>query len=60
MASKTNDLVWARDNATGEVGQYTESFLGAWPGGYYRLTEEQVKAAKPSTRASDNSKEGAV
>ena len=59
MASKNGDLVWARDNATGEVGQYTEAFLGAWPTGYRRLTEEQAKAVKSTARSAD-SKEGGV
>lgn len=59
MAKQTDDLVWARDNATGEVGQYTEAFLGAWPTGYRWLTEEQAKAAKSSTRPADI-KEGGV
>lgn len=29
--------VWARDRATGKVGEYTEAFLAAWPNSYLRV-----------------------
>lgn len=49
--------VWARDRATGKVGEYTEAFLAAWPNSYLRVDpptskrESAPKSKKTSARA---------
>jgi len=34
---------WARDRATGKVGEYTEAFLAAWPNSYLRVDPPKSK-----------------
>lgn len=42
----------ARDRATKKVGTYADSFLKAWPDGYFILgPAEDTKTKKPSDRA---------
>ena len=46
-------MVWARDRDTGNVGEYTEAFLAAWPNSYLRVDPpKRVSASKTKTKRS--------